>query len=345
MVYTDEQVYIIHWVTLAASTLSMFGSAFILVSFFLFGKGKGLIKLIVFLALGDFGWSTSVVVNNILLLKYGRLSDPVCFAFRGLFQFFAGSTVFWTLWIGVYLYMTVFHGKKDTTVNSLEKDKNRKETAMMLGFHVIAWGEPLGVIVYCYGAKIFAQANNGIGLCYPNSNVIHFWSWFFPIIVCFAISLAVYVLLVFRLTNITSWKFIFKTFTRHTTTLSLPFRVSVYLLIFLLCWSLDIVQFILSKMKSIDAETDFIILVVYSALLQLQGAFDCIVYGLSNKELRNQHSLFIEEWGKWGPVIMTVFVLMCPILVIPTFFHKMYHIWTAPPEPEFAGLLSNPDFT
>ena len=32
-------------------------------------------------------------------------------------------------------------------------------------------------------------------------------------------------MLVAKLASITSWKFVFRTFTRHTTTLSLPFRV------------------------------------------------------------------------------------------------------------------------
>jgi hypothetical protein len=94
---------------------------------------------------------------------------------------------------------------------------------MMLIFHAIAWGEPLVVLIYCYAAGIFAHAEginsflflssfpnlflaisvlflslfhsfslffyaftlnaDGIGLCYPNSNVIHFWTWFFPVIV------------------------------------------------------------------------------------------------------------------------------------------------------------------
>jgi len=327
MVYTESQVLLVHCVTLFASILSMFGSAFILVSFFLFGKGKGLTRLVIFLALGDFGWSVTVVMNNILLLKYGSVNDTLCYFFRGAFQFFAGSTVLWTLWIAFYLYVTVFRTK---SITASEKEKEQKQdTVMMVIFHITAWGEPLAILVYCYSAKIFARSGDGIGLCYPNSTLIHFWSWFFPIILSFAVSVIVYTLLVAKLAKITSWKFIFKTFTRHTTTLSLPFRVSVYLLIFLVCWSLDLVQFVLSYTTP-NSERDYIILVIYSILLQSQGAFDCIVYGLSNKELRNQHALFIETWGKLGPLLMTIFVLLCPLLVIPTFIARIYQFFTTP---------------
>jgi len=340
MVYSDSQVLLIHWVTLIAALLSTFGSAFILVSYFLFGRGKGLTKLIIYLAIGDFGWGFSVVINNILLMMYGKLDDAVCFMFRGVFQFFAGSTVMWTLWISIFLYRSVFR-KPSLTINDKIRERNH-ETALMVFFHVVGWGEPLAVCIYCYAAGIFAQATDGIGLCYPDSNAVHFWFWFFPIIVCFFFSLLVYVLLIVRLAKITSWRFIFKTFTLKTTTISLPFRVSVYLLIFLLCWSLDIVQFILGKFKTQEVMLNFVILVTYSFLLQAQGALDCVVYGISNKEFRKQYTIYMTKWGKNGTVYMIIFVLISPLLVLPALAFLFFRHFALPREREDTSPLVAP---
>ena len=149
-------------------------------------------------------------LSLILFSLYFFYAFDRIYMFRGLFQFFAGSTVFWTLCIAVYLYLTVFR-MKSLTINEHASEKKyvefffssllfssllfsillcfvvlcyvmlclfifylfnyyfiylflylfvRRETATMVMFHIIAWGEPLGILIYCYSADLFAQTNS-----------------------------------------------------------------------------------------------------------------------------------------------------------------------------------------
>lgn len=102
-----------------------------------------------------------------------------------------------------------------------------------------------------------------------------------------------------------SWKFIFKGLREQT--LSLPFRISLYLIVFFLCWSLDVTQYAILSFKP-DAHI-FPLIVAYNIMLMSQGALDALVYGLTNKEMRKNYS----EKLRFCFILLT----FSPVLVIP----------------------------
>lgn len=272
-------MYLVYYVTISAATVSLFGSSFMLATILLFGKSKGLSKLIVFLAIGDWGWSLSVVVTHIILLSNRSVYDfDVCIFFRLLFQFFGGSTVFWTTCISIYLYKCVFYATPNPSNNNSSTNiRLTQDKLLMVIFHVLSWGIPL---IFCI-ILIFThqmEQDKATKLCFPLPGP-HFYMWFLPIVICFIVSVIVYIRLMIRLKQTMSWTFILKGFRDQT--LSLPFRISLYLIVFFLCWSLDITQYVIITFdyggdRDLSPQM-FILVLIYNILLMSQGTLDVLV--------------------------------------------------------------------
>jgi len=92
-------------------------------------------------------------------------------------------------------------------------------------------------------------------------------------------------------------------------------RVSLYLLVLLISWSLDLIESFMAEFKLCTAY--FGLLLTYSILLQLQGLFDAIVFSVTNKQFR-QH--FAKQ--TWSENIINV--VFAPILLIPAIIKYVY---------------------
>ena len=71
-------------------------------------------------------------------------------------------------------------------------------------------------------------------------------------------------------------------------TVPVPFKLVMYLSVFLICWGFDFVEFLLGDFMGCY---NFPFTVVYYFTVNLQGALNFLVYGLTNKELRNNYTL------------------------------------------------------
>ena len=93
---SPNHALIVSWVTLISAIASLFGSSMMIIACMLFSKGKGISRLVVFLAIADFGWALiEIVAFSIIIHDPLAYTVPLCTVFRLLFQLFSGAAVFW----------------------------------------------------------------------------------------------------------------------------------------------------------------------------------------------------------------------------------------------------------
>jgi hypothetical protein len=340
--------------TLVFSVLSLNSAAFILVSFLQLRvrafDSKLMPKLIAFLALGDFGWALTNVVYNSLLLTHGNLgccAPWACLWARALQQFFALSTVFFTLCIAFFLTLATYRPRQDTSSHN-----------MFVGFVVFSLGLALVLDV---ALMLRPMQVSGGGWCLP-SYPWHLILWFAPILVCFIICVVLYVMILkkvcpcrfrvlrrLRLTfsvpvvalsffccfshdsHFSQYYGVFGCRSRPRGPRSgvpVPVRLMFYVLVFIVTWcvfvdlpssfvdrfslprALDLVEFVWWQS---DVPCPLIFQLIATTTVNSQGLMNFIVYGILNSELRKSYS--------WVSGILTW--LFAPLYVLPL------AIWTA----------------
>jgi len=316
--FTEQQFFFLQLCNFLFSVLSVFGSSFILVNMLTLSTGKGISKLVTFLAFGDFGWSVSVSISSALLWFNRNLYSPTfCVLFRVLFQVFAGSSVFWTACISYYLWKALsskselYQRRNSIYTNSGMVPSSRKNSfensvPMWIAFYLVSCLFPISLALVPALVPGWMITDN-MGICFPLPK-IHFLLWFGPILLAFVTSLIFYCLML-QIVKRSSASFSFLTAIYSLGKLSIPvhFRVSLYLFVFFICWSLDLVTFAI-RYFSPNCQP-FGLMIAYSVLLQSQGLFDALVYGITNKQFR----AFYE-----GKLKFAIFILLLsPLIVLP----------------------------
>jgi hypothetical protein len=92
--------------------------------------------------------------------------------------------------------------------------------------------------------------------------------------------------------------------------MTVPARISLYLLVFIVCWFPDIVVYVVSVY--VNAEYFVLMGISYTLLLQGQGFFNVLVFGLTNQKFR-------QLLKNLGPLKSAAFILLSPILMLPLF--------------------------
>lgn len=116
--FDDAHLKIIWGGSLAAASLSLFGSSFMLTSMLILGKGSRFSRLLACLAWTNYFWSVSVIVPTALSMGGSPLDEVGCILFRGFFQIFSGSSMCWTLCVAIYMNMV---SKKNKTFSRKKK--------------------------------------------------------------------------------------------------------------------------------------------------------------------------------------------------------------------------------
>jgi len=89
----------------------------------------------------------------------------------------------------------------------------------------------------------------------------------------------------------------------------IPFRLALYVLVLFVCWIPNIVVY--SYVENIGRNQPEVLLIFANGLLALQGFFDCIVYGMTNKEFRSPYSGFFGFLrGVFSPVLLPYTVIV-----------------------------------
>eukprot|EP01112_Ceratiomyxa_fruticulosa_P022179 TRINITY_DN804_c0_g2_i2.p1 TRINITY_DN804_c0_g2~~TRINITY_DN804_c0_g2_i2.p1 ORF type:complete len:189 (-),score=4.33 TRINITY_DN804_c0_g2_i2:889-1455(-) len=162
-----DQMNLVSLITFCASLLSLLGSSFMICSILNYSKGTGLTKLILFLAVGDCIWSIGQIITFAFVFTE-HYSYIACVSLRVVFQFSAGSTIFWTLCISFHLYWRFFSGEFNERFLSV--------------YHLLAWGIPTLTCVVIVGGDFLEDGQTGVKVvCVPREPWL-FLVWFFPLI-------------------------------------------------------------------------------------------------------------------------------------------------------------------
>jgi len=168
----------------------------------------------------------------------------------------------------------------------------------MVFYLLLSWGVPM---LMCVGMALFGQLKQDPQqrICLPSGNY-HMLIWYLPISLAIAVAILLYVLIL----HILRMRMPVRLYA-GSYFVQVEFKISLYVLIFIACWAPNIVFY--SLLYFADVCPPFGLLVTSNILLQSQGLFDCIVYGLTNKRFR----------GRFYGLKGFAFAASTPFLVIP----------------------------
>jgi uncharacterized membrane protein YgcG len=297
--FTDSQAHTFWLVTLIASLLSLVGSSFMLLNYFLHNTGKNaLLDLVAWLAFGDYLAAVNNIAKLAVLFYLPRLYTwPVCVLMRAFFQIAAGTTWCYTACIAFFLW------------RFLHTQSNEVSWLMWSIFHGISWGVPItGVIVMVSGN--FVYKSETIQLCFP-SQPWHIILWFIPIIISFAWMLICYFLIFYKLWSMRRGaKRVDEETNRKLR--SVAIRFSFYIVAFFLCWVFDVITYFILQINPHCNVFTFVML--YTFFRNSQGMFDCLVYGFSNLKIRKRLTA-----SKISFITCVWELALSPVLVLPAF--------------------------
>eukprot|EP01112_Ceratiomyxa_fruticulosa_P009978 TRINITY_DN261_c0_g2_i2.p1 TRINITY_DN261_c0_g2~~TRINITY_DN261_c0_g2_i2.p1 ORF type:complete len:342 (-),score=23.18 TRINITY_DN261_c0_g2_i2:98-1123(-) len=283
--------------TLGTGCASLWGASFMVVSFILYSRGKTLSKLVLFLSLCDFFWSSREVALNLIIIYRPQLDTyPVCMAFRVVFQLASGSSVLWICCISIYLYLHVLYGE------------GFKEEKLMLSYHLLSWGVPILLTVIIFAGGHIPDTPTNL-ICTPMPYP-HMFFWIIPLFVVMLITTFIYVLLIRQLLkkkpdeDKESLHHSFRGLSNVNIPPMLLFRLSLYVVVLFVCWTPDITRFTLESFANIHNRVFFF---TSGPFMVSQGAFNCLVYGVTNRQLRNRYGGF---WQGFWLFLLAPFVLV-----------------------------------
>jgi hypothetical protein len=293
--FEDTERHIIRAFILFPSVMSLFGSSFILVNYMILSRGKNpLVKLLAFLSLGDFLWAISNLIA-IPLLELEKLNWEACIAARASYQFAAGTTVLWTCCISFFLWRSICcNDSKGTWLK-------------WSCFQGLSWGLPLtGAILICIFNKEVIYRNTNVGLCFLRQTYQVF-AWFLPILVAFCFNTLIYLTIFIKIKTSNLYKL-------RNTAEKLKWRFTAYLLVYLVCWLPNVVSGLIDFF--LPHCHIFILVVLYNFCLNSQGFLNCLVYGFTNRKIKEHFWGSGKAWLKallgffWSPfLLLPIFIL------------------------------------
>lgn len=300
----DTEFLIISKITFAIALLSLWGSSLIINAWSIFGKGRGFSAMVVLLALGDFLWSISAVTSSaILLWDPQRNTYPVCLALRFMYQWGAWSSLCWSIAILVFILL----GMNDVKNNTPERSSSIVSKTIWWGFFLLlAYGYMIISTAVLMGAGLMDSTKQFH--CHPK-HPYQIYLWFAPLMVLFVSAIILFgcVIYVYRRAK----KMHVNPLLGRSVTLSVPFRTALFPLVMLVTWSLNIVANLMP-----EGAAPFGLIVAYTVMLNTQGFWDAIVYGVTNGRFRD----FFRK-----RVFRTVILfLFGPVVVVPLFLRRMF---------------------
>jgi len=185
------------------------------------------------------------------------------------FNFFFVSSFFWTSCIAVQLYLEVkFLGKF--------KYKNQ----LFILFHIISWGFPVLFAIIMVGVQAYTIGPQGFCDSYFGYQI---GFWFAPLIASWFWNFVCYILILYEVVKILRAVRKMSSKDDHTTA-KLSIKLAFMMLIFVICWALDIWNFI-SQYFLLVCPTEAMF-AIQNLLAPLQGFLNSILYGTSTKKLR-----------------------------------------------------------
>eukprot|EP01112_Ceratiomyxa_fruticulosa_P001274 TRINITY_DN1130_c0_g1_i1.p1 TRINITY_DN1130_c0_g1~~TRINITY_DN1130_c0_g1_i1.p1 ORF type:complete len:300 (+),score=26.88 TRINITY_DN1130_c0_g1_i1:190-1089(+) len=230
-------------------SLSIFGSSFILLSYFLFKRGKdSLHTLIAFIALSDLlaalMWLSAYII--------GPYTSECIFQALGL-EFFVVSSWFWPLIFSFRLFF----------IYVLDKEVNN-----VILFNVISWGIPFIFCIVCYEKKILGVS--GIW-CWITDSKFQLIFGEGLLVLMFLMELFMFLLISIRLNAFKTQFVSLETRKRSAVT-----RFSLFLLVPVICWSFGTIDRVI---EAINGKSYLWLQIAHGITSGGQGFINAIVYG------------------------------------------------------------------
>jgi len=247
-----------YYLNLAGGALSVIGSIIIIIAycrFFKRAQHQLLSTLIFFLSISDLIASSGIVASQTLLLvnkqSYGHI---ICVFFRCVIQYGYLSSFMWTSCIALFLYGA-----------TNQAGESRTKVILM---HIVSWGLPAIIIIILLAGNAVIESD--AGWCHTKSP--YQWSlWFTPMLLSFIFNMMMYIMTLKKFTSSNAGR------GQKMINNNIQKRVTIYLLIFILCWFCDIVDHIIE-----DIHCSFYILwLLQNITTPLQGFCNFLVYGIT----------------------------------------------------------------
>lgn len=256
--------------------------------------------MIVLLALGDLVWSISAVASSALLLwSPSSFTFSVCVLLRLLYQWGSWSSLAWSLAILAFLLIALARASHHDLDGS-----GVLHPVWWLLFAFVAYGWPTVTTIVMLALGVIKQKSSSYH-CAPQPP-FNLYFVVGPIMGLFFLSVLLFVMILVVFLRLRSQH----RGVGHTVTLSVPLRTALFPLVMLICWSLNIVVQLLP-----EGQVTYALVIAYSVMMNLQGALDCIIYGVTNGRFRN----FFRK-RMWRTVVLFLFG---PVLVIPLFIRRV----------------------
>ncbi|KAL6079628.1 hypothetical protein QOT17_000739 [Balamuthia mandrillaris] len=298
---------------LVSASLSLWGASFMLLSYLQISSGRSVLsKLVALLALTDLLWSFTTMATSLSkLLTHHHADDlpwSLCVIFRFFFQFFAGASILWTSSIAVFIYLVICRDRFFARGGG-------SHTRMWLLFHGLCWGLPfVSLLPMIVDGEHVLVRREYVGLCFP-AKVYHRAFWLYPIFFIFLGNAVLYFLILWRIRKERKNAMLPSTPAKEA-----AFTFTLYLLVFFFSWAFDVFE--TSFRWALPDCNLFFLVLTYRAFNNLQGFFDCLVYGLSNKKVRSQ---FFGGGYKRGIQTATIF-FFAPLLLLPVLLSSFFSL-------------------
>jgi len=295
----DRPVTVLQIAVIISSFSSLIGASFMILTYLKIGTpGRVLSSMIATLAFADYGAALSNILYALLLLCAGQNISPcilpICYMQRMFYQFFVIASWMWTLCIALYICYSLVFRKEPENV--------------FLASHIFAWS--ISFILNTFlstwdggvPATLFVASS---GYCLPHWNP-HVFFWFIPLCCIFGLCFILYFSALFYFHRFFwPWSILAVCFQRREeVAVPIPFRITLYLMVFILVYALDIVAFF-----SVD-HPPLLLSIALNTLFNSQGLWNCLVYGFTTRQVRQyytwQSGVF---YGIFSPVILPFYVI------------------------------------
>jgi len=272
---------------ICGSIFSMFGSSFVLSSYLsvirssgvtgtwsgYFNRYEGINLLVALLALSDYLFSVNCITTYFLLLfDHNAYTNTVCVIFRGWFQISEASSFLITVCIAIYLRALIIN----------QVDLVRESPRYWVSFVLFSWGIPIGGTFILIGLRKVVPSN--FGPCFPQQDY-YMYLWLLPLQLPFLYNFVTFIYLSYVLYD---KRKNLEPISPDIEDLSIDIRTEVrmilYIFIYILCWGLDFAVWMSYYYFKICIPYE---LVIFSCFTHyIQGFLNCMVYGFTNRNIR-----------------------------------------------------------
>ena len=296
-VFSYEDIRTAHCFSLVSAFLSLWGSALMIVAHFGLGSASSLRTLVAGLALADYVVAVVNIVKGSMIIFTPEAFQPwLCVTTRVLWQTAAGASIGYTCSIGIYV------------VYCLLRRAIVAPAPLVVALHALSWGVPLALVLPMVPAGLIHQSSSTL-LCYPQQTY-HIVFWFLPVVLGILFTFLLVFGIVVRLVMVS--RQLHASGFSQLQLRSLAGRFSLYLVVLIVAWSVDIVNYVTLQVS--DCNLLFMI-ILYSCLVDALGFMDAVVYGVTNTQYRDRVLAMMRH--PVGFVVVVVVVLFAPIIAPP----------------------------